>query len=76
MSVDTGALRAALAAHIEAHRRAAREATAEAGCEHSFKRYRETVRADNAKFGGRTAHFVTLGCTKCHAKRRIDYAIQ
>ena len=43
-------------------------------CDHDWKKYKETVRADNPNFIG-DAYFILHGCLKCHEKRRADYIV-
>jgi hypothetical protein len=43
-------------------------------CEHTFKKFKETIRPSNPSFAY-TAYFIVKGCTKCKYKVRVDYKI-
>lgn len=43
-------------------------------CEHDYREFKETIRADNEEFSG-TSYFKVKGCLKCHKKIRIDYVV-
>lgn len=43
------------------------------GKEHSYKMFRETVRADNDDYVGEPMYFKVKACTVCKKKNYIDY---
>lgn len=78
--IDIPAARAMLQQRIESKHARIKAATtpeesAEEQCEHSWKRFRETIRADNTRFEG-TAHFVVVACLKCQTKKRQALVVE
>jgi hypothetical protein len=43
-------------------------------CEHTYKKYKQSIRVDNDKFD-KTAYFVVSACDKCKDKIYTDYKI-
>ena len=78
--IDTAAHRARLQRRIAAkHERIAREKRHEDAdaepCDHDWRVFKETVRADNPKFEG-ASHFVVEACVKCQTKRRQKLVVE
>lgn len=76
MTIDIQAIRYKLTEQIAAQKATAKAAKPKKQCEHEFKRYRESIPVDNEAFTRANPHFITIGCSKCHEKRRVDYVLE
>ena len=56
--------------------RARKEQVIDTGCEHDWKRFKQTLPIDNLNFKRFNAYFILKGCTKCKAKLLIDYIVE
>lgn len=49
----------------------------EAGkCDHEYKKFKQTIPADNFKYNKGQAYFTVLACTKCQTKHLMDYKME